>query len=763
MKLLRIGYKGILFKYTAFAFILSLIFSISMSSYVRADSSNKSKISNLTVINSIEKNYKSIFYTSDTSGILIIKPVKKISIKAINGEAKDIELTIQNKNLYSGKYENGYLVDGKTAIYSKGSDKYRTTEWFPILAEQGKSLVLSGTAHNRSNWQFKTADGKIITDVGNLQKFKTENDVLQDKTFSKVDIPDNAVAARVYFANYNEDSAENLDNRMQIEYGKVPTSYEPWEQRKIKLPTIKKGISLNMEDGKWSYSNNPNKKLSELKALNLEVGDSLLISSNIKCEVQIIWNTDRDIKRTGVYGVRWKLTDANPVCERVGDAKGLHFNSIFEGKSLTPYENDFDYIYPWSDIKVCAVQVLSDGSRKITYSTEKGFSLDGSAGNIMVEIPKFYCKREIIGDYEYLWISPTKKSGFTVDPSFESSKGEIDHIYIGAYLSSIKDNKLVSVSQSYPLIKCSYNDLQKYLKNTPDFKECDLLSIMTVQKLYLVETAVFDSQSIFSGNVNMPYLLKDKSTSYYAVKSEKQANRIYVAKTGMTMKFHVGDAVSVLGSWNEYENTEDFQRQITYIKDLNNGNLEIGFTGKPIDIVERETGITCIPAINGETDNIASMSGAVTTHSGQSSFKYRGIENLWGNVSIILDGAYVKNSELYISYPNNKTKKIDYKLPIQNVQLSPKQFGNPGYMIVKRMGYDKNNPLIMFPSEIGNGALTSSYYCDAWYNLAKQDVSYILTYGGAWDNKGYAGVFNFRATFTKKDAVPFNGSRIMLR
>lgn len=75
----------------------------------------------------------------------------------------------------------------------------------------------------------------------------------------------------------------------------------------------------------------------------------------------------------------------------------------------------------------CAVEVLDNKSRKITYEGEKGFSLDGNAGNIMVEIPKFYCKREIIDNYEYLWISPVKEEGFTVDPSFIASDGEIDH------------------------------------------------------------------------------------------------------------------------------------------------------------------------------------------------------------------------------------------------------------------------------------------------------------------------------------------------
>lgn len=712
---------------------------------------------------SINLNHITTYHTSETSSILITKKVKKISIKPIAANDSSIVLTIQNKNIYNGKYDNGYLVFGEQEIYSPKSNDYKTTKWFPVLAQQGKSLVLSGTAHNRATWQFKTSEGKIITNVGSFQKYKDVKDVLQDKTISKIDIPQNAVSARVYFATNKDVDSNLLDHRLQIEYGKIPTNYEPSKQKKLTLPFVKKGTIINFEDGKWTLSNTKNTKVIDLDPIKLQVGDTLSLSTSATCEIQITWETKDEKVKTGSYGVRWNLNDSNPVCERVGDAKDLHFNAVEGSMQLTPYQNDFDNIYPWSDMKVCAVKVLDNKSRSVTYKGEKGFALDGRSGNIMVEIPKFYCKREIIGNYEYLWISPTMQKGYIVDPSFVTTAGEIDHIYVGAYLSSIEDDRLVSTSHSFPLFKLSLNNLHKLVENSNGFTECDLLSIMTVQRLYLVETAVLDSQSIFSGNVNMPYLLKDKTTSYYAIKSENQTNTIYVNKTNMTLKFHKGDAVSILSSWNDYDNSRHFHREITDIKDIGNQTLRIKFTGEPIDITKQYTGITCIPSKNGETDLLQDVTGAVTSDSGQSSFKYRGIENLWGNVSILLDGAFVKNSKLYINYPDNQTVKINYSLPVQNVQLSAKQFGAPDNMVVKRMGYDKNNPLIMFPSEIGNGALTSSYYCDSWYNLAKKDVTYILTYGGAWDNKGYAGVFNFRATFTKKDAIPFNGSRLVLR
>ena len=501
--------------------------------------------------------YISTYNSSETSSILITKKVKKISIKPINTNANDIILTTQNKNIYRGKYDKGYLTFAKKNINSYKSKDYRTTKWFPVLSKQGKSLVLSGTAHNRATWQFKTSSGKILTEVGNAEKFGEVKDVLQDKTVSKIDIPEDAVLARVYFANYKDQDATLLDNNLQIEYGKISTHYQPSTENKIKLPTVKKGDMISFEDGKWSAVNKETSKIIDLEEIELQVGDTLSLSSNKKCEIQITWENENTTTKTGIYGVRWNRDDRNPVCERIEDAVGLHFNAVEGSTQLTPYENDFDNIYPWSDIKICAIKVLDDKSRKITYQGEKKFLLEGEAGNIMVEIPKFYCKREIIDNYEYLWISPVAEEGFTVDPSFITPDGEVDHIYVGAYLSSIKDNKLISVSQSHPLIKRSFGQLQKLAKNSNGFTGCDLLAIMTVQRLYLVETAVLDSQSVFSGNVNMPYLLKDKSTSYYGIKSEEQTNTITVKKTNMTLKFHKGDAVSVLSSWKEFDNSEE--------------------------------------------------------------------------------------------------------------------------------------------------------------------------------------------------------------
>ncbi len=698
---------------------------------------------------------------------LVIKSPDTVSfyIKPCQDEVKHLKLLIQEKNLYNGQFVQGYLSNRDSKLHKAKSSNYRTTQWFPVLPLKGKSLVLSGTAHNRSVWQFKTADEVILPCNYVSPDFNAKTNVSPDRTFSKIDIPENAAYARVFFACLSDPDSECLDERLQIEYGKIPTSYEQFHMNEILLPSCEAECTISYENGTWYMNKDNDKTPLTLPSIGMSVGCTLSVISDSPIEFEVSYtNLTPKKKATGIYGIRYNTKDRNPVCERVGDAKGLHFNATVDNDNLTPYANDFDHIYPWSDIRICAVLEDSNGERKITYKSSKEFKRDGSVGDVMVEIPKFYTKREIIDDYDYLWISGKPADGFVLDPSFITKDGELEHIYIAAYHSSLQKKMLTSTHKSYPVAKLSLKKIHELIPKESSIKECDLLMILTIQRLFLVETALLDSQSLFTGNVVLPYMLNDKTTSCYAMKSENATNHIFVRDTNVTRRFRVGDSISILNNWKEYRNIpKKFQRQITDIIELKNRMLEIHFTGSPIDIVEHETGITCIPCKNGKTNGIKYHTGAVLGTPGHYSFKYRHIENLWGNISIFLDSCFVLNNELYITYPTGETKKIDIPLPIQKVQLSAKQFGNPTDIVVKKMGFDPENPLIMFPCEIGNGALINTFYCDAWYNSGEPDVTYVLTYGGAWDNKGYAGIFNFRASFTEDSLLPYNGSRLMMR
>ena len=100
--------------------------------------------------------------------------------------------------------------------------------------------------------------------------------------------------------------------------------------------------------------------------------------------------------------MRWAGISST-VCERLGDAVGLTANA-HEG-STQSVRNDFDNIYSWSGIKTCNID--ADGN-VLAYLGEPSFARDGTNGDVVVEIPKFYYKRVKTGIVEEIWICGIK-------------------------------------------------------------------------------------------------------------------------------------------------------------------------------------------------------------------------------------------------------------------------------------------------------------------------------------------------------------------
>ncbi|MGB3988776.1 MAG: hypothetical protein WBK67_03755, partial [Minisyncoccales bacterium] len=70
-----------------------------------------------------------------------------------------------------------------------------------------------------------------------------------------------------------------------------------------------------------------------------------------------------------------------------------------------------------------------------------GLNLDGTAGQVMVRIPKFYIKSEKVGTKIRWWISPVAFTGFEVHPAFKQRGGtERAQLYVGAYCGGLEVN-----------------------------------------------------------------------------------------------------------------------------------------------------------------------------------------------------------------------------------------------------------------------------------------------------------------------------------
>ena len=77
-------------------------------------------------------------------------------------------------------------------------------------------------------------------------------------------------------------------------------------------------------------------------------------------------------------------------------------------------------------------------------------NLDGTAGQVMVEIPKFWFRYERIGNEHCWWISERARPNFLVHPDFIKDGVEVPFRYVGAFEGRVSGGLLGSVSGAYP-------------------------------------------------------------------------------------------------------------------------------------------------------------------------------------------------------------------------------------------------------------------------------------------------------------------------
>ena len=124
--------------------------------------------------------------------------------------------------------------------------------------------------------------------------------------------------------------------------------------------------------------------------------------------------------------------------------------------------------------------------------------LDGTDGNVMVQVPKFWYKYEY-KDNEHHWsITDDPASGYDVHPAFVRGGGEVDYRYVGAYQASINDagDKLESVSGKFCVAGKTRDEFRQLAAAVGDgWHQLDWYLNNALQLLALIEFGTFDMQS----------------------------------------------------------------------------------------------------------------------------------------------------------------------------------------------------------------------------------------------------------------------------
>ena len=158
-------------------------------------------------------------------------------------------------------------------------------------------------------------------------------------------------------------------------------------------------------------------------------------------------------------------------------------------------------------------------------------NLDGTDGQVMVQIPKFYFRQEFEGSKRIWKISDLPLAGYQLHPAFYKNGQIVDYRYIGAYDACVYDDsagtyiaglnldenignvdlandKLASVSGIYPMVGLERDEFRALAANRgAGWRQQDFWLTCAVQMLYLVEYGDFNSQAnLGDGNTNGGYV-----------------------------------------------------------------------------------------------------------------------------------------------------------------------------------------------------------------------------------------------------------------
>lgn len=694
--------------------------------------------------------------------------IKNLEIKIYPNvkHTKNMKLYITGQNLTPSKSFDG-KVNGNSPNLADDSN-FTTTDWFTVDSAQ-KYVTLSGGI-NCAIWQFMDSNGHIeaTTDSG---EYKSATNVrFANRTYSSIEIPEDSVKARVTYYDKTKENTLPSKDGILITYGTTITGYSNQKMQTYDIPDLREGQYITYSDKKWQFFNGESFTDLNWDVPALSKGLFYSVSGDLCGVVEVNAEAYEDKKgdKTKQYGLRYSNTSGIATGIRLADAKGMEFDYTIGNEWANGGVNDFDNAYPWCEMKLCNVKINSDGTKTITYEGDSKFKTDGSNGNVMVQIPKFYSKRVVTDRYEELWISGTQHDGYQLDPVFEGSYGsEYDYVYMAAYLGAEKDNKIVSVANSYPTLMLTYGETLEMAKNNGSgFTELNYFMVSALQRLFVVETGTIDSSSLFAGDTFMFYYY-DTDTyegSGYAAESAKKTNTVTLYNNFGTEKITVGSSIALFNGWDSYDNNKTPKREVTDVK-VNDNTIEVTFDGKPVNITKHKTTISNIPQLTGKTGTIDYCTGTLEGEDGKVSFKYRNIENLYGSALIMLDeDAYVEDGYFYFNDADGVLHTLSTPVANQSVDLSAYDTANLSSCI-KSMTYDKTNPLVMLPTATGEGASSLNYYGDYWMYINEENgLKKWLLYGGADDNSRLSGIFHMRAVITsKKNGYSFHSARIMCR
>lgn len=439
------------------------------------------------------------------------------------------------------------------------------------------------------------------------------------------------------------------------------------------------------------------------------------------------------------YGVRRTLNASSTLLERLNDGVGLAANVPTDDGAA---QNDFDAVYPFNQIKECII----DATGRIHYKGDPTYA--AAIGDWMVEVPLYYVKDVRTATTQDEYFSAFKLDGYRIPKDFIREDGTVcQKVYYGRF----KTGKDGTTDVSRPgLVPSNYRDLASFRTGArakgAGWQEVGINYVKDfLHKLTKVEFANLNYQTVFGpGITSVRYTATDT-----AVIAGTAVNR-FVTTIAIASKFNVGNVINIgttLGG-----NNVASMRVITAINALDASNSEIVFDGAAVNIAIGNI-IAMVAQKTGQTANLQKPSGKLSGISGRTSFKWRGIEDPFGNLYEWVDGVLINDNKGYICNKPSlfaSTLTADYK-PLSYINANAN-----GYPF--EMGYDENYPEAQFPIAVGAGSSTG--YADYYYQNTGLRGAF---FGGNATDGAYAGLFFWSLSSSPSSANWYLGGRLIFK
>jgi hypothetical protein len=302
--------------------------------------------------------------------------------------------------------------------------------------------------------------------------------------------------------------------------------------------------------------------------------------------------------------------------------------------------------------------------------------LDGTDGQVMVEIPKFWYRYGYSGTTHTWEVSPVPLTGFKVHEAFMSDAVEKDYLYVGAYEASLYDvSALKYVGQCYQTaVSATFAAADNSITITTRTGWAAALAIG--QKLVITGTTN-NNATVTVKTIESPTKItvdEDITTDETAANTVIQTETNVTATTGDKLSSVSGVCPITGGSvngtrahfrtwaanrgtgWSQYLVDSHHALQILYLTEYASFYSQ-SVLGYGIAAVSNWAAYNNFNPIakTGNGNGIGNASGntatnAITTGAGAASvyLKYRGIENFYGHIWKWIDGMNVNNNIPYL-------------------------------------------------------------------------------------------------------------------